>query len=74
MAEQLDQIEFPAAEATPDESPPQDVDLAKIGPLRVILEEVVDEGAGAGQLAAVLKVIPERLQEPPQKGLPTPIR
>ena len=74
MAEQLDQIEFPAAEATPDESTPPDVDLAKIGPLRVILEEVVDEGAGAGQLAAVLQVIPERLQEPSERGLATPIR
>ena len=74
MPDQLDQIEFPSAEATPDDSLPPGVDLAKIGPLRVVLEEVVEEGAGAGLLAAVLQVVPERLQEPPQKGLPTPIR
>lgn len=72
--EQLDQIDFPLTEPTPDDSPPPDVDLARIGPLRVVLEEVVDEGGEAGLLAAVLQVIPDRILQPPESGLPTPIR
>ncbi len=74
MHEQLDQIDFPLTEPTPDDSPPPDVDLARIGPLRVVLEEVVDEGGKAGLLAAVLQVIPDRMVGPPESGLPTPIR
>lgn len=50
------------------------MDLARIGPLKVTLEEVVDEGQGAGLLAAVLQVVPERAPDPPEKDLPTPIR
>ena len=72
--EQLDQVEIPLTEPKPDDSPPPEVDLARIAPLKVTLEEVVDEGKGAGLLAAVLQVIPERVLAPPQKGLPTPIR
>lgn len=74
MHEQLDQIDFPLTEPTPDDSPPPDVDLARIGPLRVVLEEVVDEGGEAGLMAAVLQVIPDRILGPPESGLPTPIR
>ena len=72
--EQLDQIDFPLTEPTPDDSPPPDIDLARIGPLRVVLEEVVDEGGETGLLAAVLQVIPDRILGPPESGLPTPIR
>ena len=72
--EQLDQIDFPLTEPTPDDSPPPDVDLARIGPLRVVLEAVVDEGGEAGLLAAVLQVIPDRILGTPESGLPTPIR
>ena len=72
--EQLDQMELPLTEPTPDESPLPDTDLAKIGPLRVELEEVVEEGDEAGLLAAVLQVIPERASGPSESGLPTPIR
>lgn len=61
-------------EPKPDDSPPPDVDLARIGPLKVALEEVVDEGQGAGLLAAILQIYPERALTPPQKGLPTPTR
>ncbi len=74
MQEQLDQIDFPLTDPTPDDSPPPETDLAKIGPLTVVLEEVVDEGGERGLLAAVLQVIPERVSEPSQDGLPTPIR
>ena len=74
MHDQLDQINFPLTEPTPDDSPPPDIDLARIGPLRVVLEEVVDEGGEAGLLAAVLQVIPDRELGPPDSGLPTPIR
>lgn len=62
------------AEPKPDDSPPPDVDLARIGPLKVALEEVVDEGQGPGLLAAILQVVPERAFDPPEKGLPTPTR
>jgi len=72
--EQLDHIDFPLTEPTPDDSPPPDIDLARIGPLRVVLEEVVDEGGEAGLLAAVLQVISDRELGPPDSGLPTPIR
>lgn len=72
--EQLDQMELPLTEPTPDDSPLPDTDLAKIGPLRVELEEVVEEGGETGLLAAVLQVIPERTLIPSESGLPTPIR
>ena len=74
VQDQLDQIELPLTEPKLDDSPPPDVNLARIGPLKVALEEVVDEGQGAGLLAAVLQVIPQRALDLPQKGLPTPIR
>ena len=67
-------MELPLTEPTPDDSPLPDTDLAKIGPLRVELEEVVEEGGEAGLLAAVLQVIPERALGPSESGLPTPIR
>lgn len=72
--DQLDQMEIPLTEPKPDNTPPPDVDLARIGPLKVVLEEVVDEGQGPGLLAAVLQVIPDRPLDPPQRGLPHPIR
>ena len=74
VQDQLDQIELPLTEPKPDNTPPPDVDLARIGPLQVVLEEGVDEGQGQGLLTAVLQVIPERPSDRPQKGLPTPIR
>ena len=70
----MDQVELPLTEPKPDDSPLPDVDLARIGPLKVALEEVVDEGQGAGLLAAILQVVPEGALEPPDKGLPTPTR
>lgn len=74
LQDQLDQVELPLTEPKPDDSPPPDVDLARIGPLKVALEEVVDEGQGAGLLAAVLQVIPGRALDLPQNGLPAPTR
>ena len=74
MHDQLEQIDFPLTEPTPDDTLPPETDLAKIGPLRVVLEEVVEEGGEAGLLAAVLQVISEQVEEPSQTGLPTPSR
>lgn len=63
----------PMTEASFDDAPLSHVDLSRVGPMRVILQEVLDEST-AGHLAAVLQVIPDRPSGPYHPALPMPVR
>lgn len=60
-------------EASFDDPPLSHVDLSRVGPITVLLQEVVDEGS-SDFLAAVLQVIPERPPGPYHAALPMPVR
>ena len=63
----------PATEASFDDAPIAHVDLSCVGPLRLVLQEVVDEGK-PDFLAAVLQVLPERPPGPYDPALSMPVR
>lgn len=63
----------PATEASFDDAPLAPVDLSCVGPLRLLLQEVMDEGK-PDFLAAVLQVLPERPPGPYDPTLSMPVR
>ena len=62
-----------ATEASFDDSPLPQVDLSRVGPMRLVLQEVVYQ-AKPGHIAAILQVIPERPPGPYDPALPMPVR